>query len=891
GVANNGVFDIAATDNGAQVNSLSGSGTVWLGGQTLTLTNAGETFAGVIDGVGGVNVAGGTQVLSGANTYIGATSIDQGGALALSGSGSIALSSGVANNGVFDIAATDNGAQVNSLSGSGTVWLGGQTLTLTNAGETFGGVIDGVGGVNVAGGTQVLSGANTYFGATSIDQSGALALSGSGSIALSSGVANNGVLDITATNNGAEVRTLSGSGTVLLGGQTLTLTDAQDVFAGSILGSGGLAIAGGIETLSGTNTYSGATSIDQGGALALAGSGSIALSSGVANNGVLDIAATNNGAEVRTLSGSGAVLLGGQTLTLTDAQDVFAGSILGSGGLAIAGGIETLSGTNTYSGATSIDQGGGLALAGSGSIALSSGVANNGVLDIAATNNGAEVRSLSGSGAVLLGGQTLTLTDAQDVFAGSILGSGGLAITGGIETLSGTNTYSGATSIDQGGGLALAGSGSIALSSGVANNGVFDIAATDNGAQVRTLSGSGAVLLGGQTLTLTDAQDVFAGSIYGSGGLTIAGGTQVLSGTNTYNGSTSIDQGGGLALSGSGSIALSSGVANNGVFDIAATTNGAEVRSLSGSGAVLLGGQTLTLTDAGDTFAGSIHGSGGLTIAGGIETLSGTNTYTGVTSIDQGGLALSGSGSIALSSGVANNGVFDIAATNNGAEVRSLSGSGAVLLGGQTLTLTDAADTFAGSIHGSGGLTIAGGTETLTGTNTYTGATSIDQGGALALSGSGSVALSSGVANNGVLDITATNNGAEVRTLSGSGAVLLGGQTLTLTNAGDTFAGSIYGSGGLTIAGGTETLSGTNTYTGATSIDQGGGLALAGSGSIALSSGVANNGVFDITATNNGAEVRSLSGSGAVLLGGQTLTLTDAGDTFAGSIHGSGGLT
>ncbi|MFS2219145.1 hypothetical protein ACCD08_32030, partial [Telluria sp. Tellsp104] len=86
----------------------------------------------------------------------------------------------------------------------------------------------------------------------------------------------------------------------------------------------------------------------------------------------------------------------------------------------------------------------------------------------------------------------------------------------------------------------------------------------------------------------------------------------------------------------------------------------------------------------------------------------------------------------------------------------------------------------------------------------------------------------------------------------------------------------IYGSGGLTIAGGTETLSGTNTYTGATSIDQGGGLALSGSGSIALSSGIANNGVLDIAATNNGAEVRTLSGSGAVLLGGQTLTLTNA---------------
>jgi hypothetical protein len=313
--------------------------------------------------------------------------------------------------------------------------------------------------------------------------------------------------------------------------------------------------------------------------------------------------------------------------------------------------------------------------------------------------------------------RTLTLTAADGFYLGTLQGSGSLVVAGGYETLGGVNVHGGATQVDQYAGLSLSGSGSIALSSGLLNNGMFNIAATDNGAQVRSLSGSGTVWLGGQTLTLTNAGDTFAGMIAGFGGVNVAGGTQVLSGTNIYFGATSIDQGGALALSGSGSIALSSGVANNGVFDITATDNGAEVRSVSGSGAVLLGGQTLTLTNAGDTFAGSIHGSGGLTIAGGIEILSGTNTYTGATSIDQGGLALSGSGSIALSSGVANNGVFDIAATDNGAEVRTLSGSGAVLLGGQTLTLTDAGDTFAGSINGSGGLTIASGIETLRGTN------------------------------------------------------------------------------------------------------------------------------------------------------------------------------
>ena len=891
GLLNNGVFDIAATDNGAAVQSLSGSGSVMLGGQTLTLTGANDEFAGVIDGWGGVKVAGGYEILSGANTYTGATSVDAWSTLILSGSGSIADSSGLLNNGVFDIAATNAGAQVQSLSGSGTVLLGGQTLTLTNARDEFAGVIDGWGGVKIAGGYEILSGANTYTGATSIDAWSTLVLSGSGSIADSSGLLNNGVFDIAATNNGAQVQSLSGSGAVLLGGQTLTLTNARDEFAGVIEGAGGLSITGGREILSGANTYTGATSIDYWSALELSGSGSIAASSGLLNNGVFDIAATNNGAELQSLSGSGTVLLGGQNLTLSGAHDAFAGTIDGWGGVKIAGGYEVLSGANTYTGVTSVDERATLILSGSGSIADSNGLLNNGVFDIATTNNGAQLQSLSGSGAVLLGGRTLTLTNAHDEFAGVIAGAGGLAIAGGREILSGANTYGGATSIDAWSTLELSGSGSIAASSGLLNNGVFDIAATNNGAAVQSLSGSGAVLLGGQTLTLTNAHDAFAGVIEGAGGLRMTGGRETLSGANTYTGATTLNGWSTLELSGSGSIAASSGLLNNGVFDIAATDNGAQVRSLSGSGAVLLGGQTLTLTGADGQFAGAIHGSGGLAIAGGYQALSGANTYTGATSTDfWTGLELSGSGSIAASSGLLNNGVFDIAATNNGAQVQSLSGSGTVLLGGQTLTLTNARDGFAGAIHGSGDLAIAGGHETLGGVNAYTGATSVGLGASLELSGSGSIAASSGLLNNGVFDIAATDNGAEVQSLSGSGTVLLGDQTLTLTGAHAQFAGTIHGSGGLAITSGHEILAGTNTYTGATSIGTQSVLELSGSGSIAASSGLLNNGILDIAATSNGAELQSLHGSGAVLLGGQTLTLAQAQGEFAGTLHGSGGL-
>ncbi len=60
-------------------------------------------------------MTGGTQALGGANTYAGATTINSGATLALVGNGSLATSSGVADDGTFDIAGTSAGASIQSL--------------------------------------------------------------------------------------------------------------------------------------------------------------------------------------------------------------------------------------------------------------------------------------------------------------------------------------------------------------------------------------------------------------------------------------------------------------------------------------------------------------------------------------------------------------------------------------------------------------------------------------------------------------------------------------------------------------------------------------------------------------------------------------------------------
>ena len=243
-------------------------------------------------------------------------------------------------------------------------------------------------------------------------------------------------------------------------------------------------------------------------------------------------------------------------------------------------------------------------------------------------------------------------------------------------------------------------------------------------------------------------------------------------------------------------------------------------------------------------------------------TLSGVNTYTGATNVTGGTLALSGGGSIAQSSlvtvGAGSAATFDISGTSFGASIVGLAGdsNGIVTLGSKTLTITNASpvNIFSGAINGSGGLTVTGGGsyQVLDGTNGYTGVTTINSGGGIGLVGTGSIASSSKVIDEGALDISVTLSGASIKSLSGTdGVVLLGGNTLTITAANDTFAGSIGATGGtdtggLILSGGTEKLTGTSHYTGATTINGG---TLEVDGSIAHSSSVTVNSGGTLTGT------------------------------------------
>ncbi len=218
-------------------NVLSTSGATY-GGDTLALdgsTDATFDLSQIVDVAGagtGTQFVGfhqyektgtSTWTLTGATASTGEWNIAQG-TLVLSGDGSLATADRVTVDGTLDASGVTGGStSITSLAGGGHVVLGANNLDITDADDTFSGVISGNGGLTVSGGTQVLTGANTYTGATIID-GGTLVLANGGS--LLSAVSSTGTLVFDHSDNvifsqiigGTGGITQSGTGMVILNG-------------------------------------------------------------------------------------------------------------------------------------------------------------------------------------------------------------------------------------------------------------------------------------------------------------------------------------------------------------------------------------------------------------------------------------------------------------------------------------------------------------------------------------------------------------------------------------------------------------------------------------------------------------------------------------------------
>ena len=740
------------------------------------------TYAGTIgDGNGPgnvsiVDVAGlsGTAVLSGANTYSGGTTLSGGqlrvgldtdgspGAINSSaiGTGTLTFDGGtlqaggdftVANNGIANPTGGAIDANGHTFTYAGAIadnWNGSGSGTLN--------IVDGAG----LGGTVVLSGANTYSGGTT----------------LSGGQLRVGI--DTDGSAGAINSSAIGTGTLTFAGGTLQAGGDFTIANAAVLNVNG----GTIDANGHTFTYSG--EIDDG----TIGNGSITVGyqNGIATSIPIGVPIVNT-------RPSG--------LTITDASGL--------------GGTVVLSGPNTYSGGTFLSGGqlrigtdtdGSPGAINSSAIGTGTLTLDGGVLQAGGNFTVANAGLInSGGGTIDTNGYALTYSGA----IGDGDRPGALSITNsstspGSVILSGSNTFTGWTTIEAGATLALAGTGSIAASRGLAlaSGGTFDLSSlTNGGASIATLADAssgqaGTVLLGSNTLTITGGSTSFSGTLGvagDTGGLAVTGGTQTFVGVvGLYTGATTVAAGAKLMLTGQSSLSASSGVTANGTLDI--SSNGlTAVKSLSGTGGAVLGANTLTVSSGNFTGSlGTMGDTGGLTKTGaGTFTFAGGN-YAGATTIDAGTLIQTGvtaaSASIAIAPGAtfqtnaANlldpSAVVNDAGTfvlnNHNQTIGSLTGNGIVQLGTGTLTYAATTDTFSGNVTGAGGLTKAGpSTFTVSGTNTYTGTTNV---------------------NAGILNVTGSITGSRVivnagGTLAGSGA--LADPTI---NAGGTLApGAVTG--------------------------------------------------------------------------------------------------
>lgn len=451
--------------------------------------------------------------------------------------------------------------------------------------------------------------------------------------------------------------------------------------------------------------------------------------------------------QVGNVSSTANLPAGGITInggTLTQVNGTIAAQDLTMNGPAVV----NLTGTNTFNAIAINNTGGGTTTP---TIAIATGGTLNMAGNITATSmNPTSTATISG-GTLSLNGATRTIDASPITFNGEsispdqatlsissvISGSGfGLVKTGtGLVQLGGTNTFSTGVDVQQGGliiannsalgtGTLTLGNNTIITADGTARavtnavtiNGDFTMGVRGVTAPA-ALTLSGAIAWGSSTRQVTVNSNpatvqTISGQITGSGALVKEGiGTLLLSGTNTStlnwteagdiqvnNGTLRINADAALGAAPTnataGNIVLNGGALSSSATLTLNANRGIAVGSSTGSGTGnidVAASTTLTyngvITDNGTGADGLVKTSTGTLILGG------ANTYSGVTTVANGTLQLSASGSIDNSSRITvNTGTtFNVTAVTSGYTLKSgqtLEGSGTV--NGNTTALSGA---------------------------------------------------------------------------------------------------------------------------------------------------------------------------------------------------------
>lgn len=764
--AGNGNRDYAITKSGTSTFSLTGTsnygGVTTISAGVLNIRNGaalGSTSSGTTVATGAaLQIQGGIAVGTEALTLNGSGISSDGAFRNISGNNSF---DGVITLGSASTIASDGG----TLTLSGNVNNGGFLLTESGAGNvTITGVISGTGGLTKNGtGTLTLSGSasNTYTGPTTVNQ-GTLILAKPGDV-LAPAITIGGAGSAATVQLNAAFQLYGAATTINSGGQ-LNLNNFNEyigtltVSGGSITtGSGVLYLGGGI-----TSNASGTTST-------LMGNFSLY------TDQIFNIASgsTPTGEDV-IISASVAEVLAGTDVTKQGAGEV------------------VFSGANSYTGQTIIS---------AGVLNIRNGTALGTTAGATFVSSGA---ALQIQGNISVGNEALTLN------------GNGISGTGSFRNISGTNSFGGAVTLGTASTIS-SDSGTLTLTGGITNGGfTTTFAGAGNIAETGLITGTGGLTKNGNgTVTLSGA-NTFSGSNTVSGGIlqvntnnalgTVASGTTVSNGAtlrlNNVNYSTAEP----LTLNGTG-VSNSGALANSGVSTFAGPINAASNATINAGGGTLtitgglakngttltiLGGGTVNITTNGIT--GSAPNSD-LVVDGTTVVLSAASTYNGPTTIQNSGTLRLGNSSVLPTSPatpmtINTNSIFDLASYSD--RVASLSGDSSATVKnsvtGSTSTFTvnpslGISTTFNGLISGTNGGTQGNiilqkdgaGTLILTGQNTFSAATTINDGTLIAAAVSGnSLGLTSNITvNSGATLLLGSND-----QINNTGTITLDGGTL-----------------------------------------------------------------------------------------------------------------
>jgi fibronectin-binding autotransporter adhesin len=775
--------------NTYNLGGLSGTAGLDMGGNSLALQSAlNSTYSGTLAGTGGLTKVGsGTQTLSGTNTYTGPTTVS-GGVLQITNRG-----------GLYN-AGTANWTDTNLTTGSGA------TLAL-----------------NVGGATQFTSADVDQIAALGTGTSGFLPGSRIGLDTSGAGGSFTYATPIADTNGGA-----NSLGLLKLGSGTLALSASNSYTGGTELNAGALAL----NDVSAIGT--GALTIS-GNSLVIAGASGTSASNGVVINtgvtGTFDSQA-NSLTLPGAVSGAGAIIKQGSGTIEFSGPFNATGAFTGSNGTVTIAGARTVS--TAMSGAYSV---GGPGNNSTLNINLTSGTLNLAAQDFRVGNSNSNTATVNQTGGVvafaagnqLLIGNANSGTSTYNLSGGSITtttvaSNRGIIIGTNSNTLVNTLNLSGSGTINMTAASGASGDGLLAVgrADSQANNTTNFFTQTGGVANIGILSigGNGATSTGvSSTVSLT-------GGTFSANQFTFFAAGNTNSSTLYIGGSADVTLPAFPNARGTGATATL--ILDGGILR-STTTSGTFMNNTLTTAAIAAGGANFNIATGRDisiaqnfTESGTSTG-GGLSKDGvGVLTLSGSNSYTGATTVTSGSLRLGSANAIGAAAPlVVNGGTLDLVTFSP--TVGTISGSAGGTIrsatnGVATLTGSSASNsTYAGTITGSVALVKEGtGTLTLTGNNPYSRGTTVNSGSLVANIGTSGTSLGSGtatIASGAFLQLIATSTAASASptiatVLTGSGNVginfnsgtqarnLNAGATTFSTLSGTLFLTSTAGAGG-----------------------------------------------------------------------------------------------